>query len=335
MQYGDLSFTSEATGDFIGEGASRTTRRRRTQRRQKVTAAAAAIPAPPPAAAAAPAQRPLPPSHVSSRDIPMHLAYYRYLRAPLFSDDSSAALAALRAQLDSREASLARFTRLSKMLSTTLDPDAASLPQDLFRTPATPIISGLCVKSAVQALEDNKCSYDDFSVSQTRRDDTTDNASAALSLAIASLHPATHSLLLHVPVCLLLAAASIPWRHRQRVQSILDRGSRSSNHRQGNRASLQGRATRTARPSSALSLLSLALSLAALLAAPPPAFCCLLLLSISCASSTGCSQNKPPFFEFSVRGARRAVCDVQALVVHVRVHAHASIASLLLAHTAH
>lgn len=72
MQYGDVSWTSEPIGNYIGGGKNATTARAST-------------------------------SNVRSRDIPMHLAYYKYLRADKADFTSRMALAKeLHSQVESR-----------------------------------------------------------------------------------------------------------------------------------------------------------------------------------------------------------------------------------------
>jgi hypothetical protein len=145
MQYGDQTWTSEATGDYIGEGSKKS--------RHATKKVAAEVPHGQPA------------SHVNSRDIPMHLAYYRYLRAGRMTPESKTALAELRAQLDAREKAEERFTQLAELLA--VDRNTGKTihrAAHLFNSPAKPIRSGVCVKSAVQALQANGCDYDDFSL---------------------------------------------------------------------------------------------------------------------------------------------------------------------------
>ena len=73
-------------------------------------------------------------------------------------------MAALRAQLDAREAAEDRFTALAKLLSVDESGKQIHFPAHLFNSPKTPIHSGLCVKSAVAALKANGCDYDDYSL---------------------------------------------------------------------------------------------------------------------------------------------------------------------------
>lgn len=144
---GSQSFTAEATGDFIGEGPRQGLSLEEAAEEQDEIAQGAK-----------------PRSHVSSRDTQMHLAYYRYLRAPLMSDASTEALAALRASLDSREDAINRFLALSKLLTLNREGEVIHQPEHLFRTPVAPVHSRLCVKSAVAALKAGGCDYDDFSL---------------------------------------------------------------------------------------------------------------------------------------------------------------------------
>jgi len=145
MQYGDLSWTAEATGDYIGEGAK--------NKKHHAKAKLAVV-----------EDEQKPASHVDSRDIPVHLAYYRYVRSAVFSPESKANLAALRAQLDAREAAEDRFTKLAQLLSLNEAGEIVHQAAHLFNAPKTPIRSGLCIKSAVKALQENDCDYDDYSL---------------------------------------------------------------------------------------------------------------------------------------------------------------------------
>jgi legumain len=171
MQYGNQGFTSEATGDYIGEGAK--TKKHHHKLAVDVEAT------------------PRPASHVDSRDIPVHLAYYRYIRSDVFSPESKANLAALRAQLDAREAAEERFTQLAQLLSLNDAGEIVHHAAHLFNTPKAPVRSGLCVKSAVQALKENGCDYDDYSlqfhsviVNACGRHSTEEHGAAALVAAI-------------------------------------------------------------------------------------------------------------------------------------------------------
>lgn len=181
MQYGQLSFTEEETGDFIGSGdqtgpswphLTRTTRATKRQH-DRVRAPQA--------------------SQVSSRDVGMHLAYYRYLRAAPFSEESTAALSALRAELTAREMAEQRFTLLSDLIAQDRrhGPHVRRSASSLFSPPPMPIHSGLCVKTAVSELNRLGCAYDDFSlqfhrviVNACRRYHTEEEGAEALRDAI-------------------------------------------------------------------------------------------------------------------------------------------------------
>lgn len=145
---GTQTFTAEATGDFIGEGprGKGLSRHQAEQEQEEI------------------AQGAKPRAHVSSRDVPMHLAYYRYMRAEIMTEASTEALAALRAQLDSREEAINRFAALSKLLTLNRQGQPIHHPEHLFNTPVGPVHSGLCIKSAVSALKAGGCAYDDFSL---------------------------------------------------------------------------------------------------------------------------------------------------------------------------
>jgi len=143
MQYGDQTWTTEATGDFIGEGAKHHHKKHALPTVEEVAR---------------------PASSVNSRDIPVHLAYYKYVRSTQFSAESKAALAALRAELDAREVAEERFTKIASLLSVDSKGTEIHAPELLFASPATPIISGLCVKDAVKELQAQGCDYDDYSL---------------------------------------------------------------------------------------------------------------------------------------------------------------------------
>jgi legumain len=170
MQYGDVTWTSEATGDYIGEGSKHSKHAKAHKPQADENKAAV---------------------HVDSRDIPVHLAYYRYVRAATFSPESKQALAELRAQLNAREAAEERFLKLSQLLSVNHAGAQIHTAEHLFNDPASPIISGLCVKSAVAALKVNGCDYDDYSLQFHRvivnacgRHQTQEHGAAALVAAI-------------------------------------------------------------------------------------------------------------------------------------------------------
>lgn len=172
MRYGDVAYTKEATGDFMGEGANG--KRETTERDAASTPSVSSS------------------SRVSSRDVGVHTAYYRYLRAARFSDESTTALAALRAHLDARELAEQRFTALTIELATNANGDVAvDEAAKLFDTPSAPVHSGACVKGAVEALRANGCDYSDHSlqfhvviVNACRRYDTEESGAQALRAAI-------------------------------------------------------------------------------------------------------------------------------------------------------
>jgi len=107
-------------------------------------------------------------SAISSRDIPLHSAYYRYLRAPTFSDASTEAMAELRRQLDAREQAEQRFQKLSVLLSTSgTTGKLLASPSDLLtRAPSAAMVhaGGDCVKAMLQSLRRFGCAYDDYSL---------------------------------------------------------------------------------------------------------------------------------------------------------------------------
>ena len=178
MQYGDLSFTSDTIGDYLSESKIK---RKHSHRKLPVGDSVKPIDA-----------SKKPSSYVSSRDIPLHLAYYRYLRAGVLTPEAKLAREQLRAQLDAREEAEERFTQLAYHLSVNEKTGKMlHTPEHLFNPPTLPIHSGSCVKSAVSALKANGCDYDDFSlqfhaviVNACRRHQHEENGAKALVAAI-------------------------------------------------------------------------------------------------------------------------------------------------------
>jgi len=168
MQYGDMGFLNEPTGDFLGMGEEIMGKKLRWvlphgQAEGKAVAAASA-----PMETEEEQARLRESSAVSSRDIPLHSAYWRYLRAPVRSVQSRQALKALRAQLDARERAEDRFEQLSLLLvasSAALGAPLRDAP-DLFAPVSAPLDleSFPCVRAGVEALKLAKCGYDDFSM---------------------------------------------------------------------------------------------------------------------------------------------------------------------------
>lgn len=154
MQYGDLSYTDQPIGDFMGNGKKAKTPKIVLQSEK----------------AEAHLDTPLRPvrgssdSHVSSRDVKMHEIYYRYLRAERFTTESREALAELRAELDSREAAEKRFQSMATLLSQDANGKLISNPESLFASPQRPVRIGKCVQTAVDTMVARGCDYDDFSL---------------------------------------------------------------------------------------------------------------------------------------------------------------------------
>lgn len=141
MQYGDITWTALPIGDFIGNKG----------KFAKAVATAAEEEAK---------------AEVSSRDIPVHLAYYRYLRASPFSAEQTEALTELRAELDAREAAQQRFLTLSQLFARNRQGALVHTPAHYFNQPSVEALqSELCVKAAVEALRAGDCDYDDHSLS--------------------------------------------------------------------------------------------------------------------------------------------------------------------------
>jgi len=144
MQYGTVTWTNEDIGDFEGDPAHHHSK----SKSKKVE------------------DSNKPASHVDSRDVPMHLAYYRYLRSKTGTTASKQALAELRKQLDSREKADTMFAELAQKLSRGHPHHGMKgvEMENLLGSPATPVKSGICVKEAVKTLKSLGCNYDDYSL---------------------------------------------------------------------------------------------------------------------------------------------------------------------------
>lgn len=147
MQYGDLSWTNEPIGNYIAGSGKTLLGTEQISEQQR--------------------ERRDPSQGVNSRDVPMHLAYYRYLRAPIRTAESKEALAELRQQLDAREAAISRFEHLSSMLVES-NPRTGRKDASALFAPVTPgPVSDSqmqCIKMGVETLKRRGCDYDDFSL---------------------------------------------------------------------------------------------------------------------------------------------------------------------------
>lgn len=133
MQYGDLDYTSDPISEFLGGSLAKTGVR---------------------------SEPPNPAGIVPSRDIPLHLAYYKYLRTEQFDIKARrAAGEALRQQIESR----LRADEIFHTLSTTFGSTAL-----MSTPPATPVICGKCCDE-VNAVYKSHCGgYDDYSMQYMR-----------------------------------------------------------------------------------------------------------------------------------------------------------------------
>lgn len=142
MQYGNQSYTSDPIGNFLGDT-------------QKVA------PAPVPQELEARSS-----SNVRSRDIPMHLAYYRYLRADHSDFQARQTLAQkLQAQLASQVAADQFFMTFSEKLTQNKD-KAMSL--FLASSPANSIECGSCCVESREAYKKYCGAFTDYSLQYVR-----------------------------------------------------------------------------------------------------------------------------------------------------------------------
>lgn len=140
MQYGNQSYTSDPIGNFLGDT-------------QKV--------APVPQDIEARSS-----SNVRSRDIPMHLAYYRYLRADQSDFEGRQTLAKkLQAQLESQVAADQFFMALSEKLTQNKD-KAMSLYTA--PSPANSIDCGSCCVASREAYKKYCGAFTDYSLQYVR-----------------------------------------------------------------------------------------------------------------------------------------------------------------------
>lgn len=141
LQFGDISFTSEKIGDFFG-GKSDGKRKSAGEDTEKTS------------------EREKEAGTVSSRDIPLHLSYYEYLRTPQFDLQArKAAAQALKAQIDARLRADAIFAALT---------DAYESPQLLAAEPAAPILCGTCCGAVLDAYAKDCGGFDDYSLQYAR-----------------------------------------------------------------------------------------------------------------------------------------------------------------------
>jgi len=136
MQYGDLTYTSDPIGNFIGD-----------------TAAAKSV--------ESEVSTPNPAGIVNSRDIPMHLAYYQYLRADQSDFATRQKLATeLQKSVASRVEADLVFMKLSKSLGG---------DDKIFTSRAqSPALCGECCDTIRQVYADHCGGFDDYSLQYVR-----------------------------------------------------------------------------------------------------------------------------------------------------------------------
>jgi len=141
MQYGDMSFLNEPIGDFIGNGDVTQIFKKRAEKR-------------------------ISNSDVKSPDIPIHLAYYKYLRADTHDFAKRQTLAKeLQAQLTRQMAVDNVFHDLAEHVATSFDGD----DEELFHAyPAPPIVCDACCDALYDAFTAHCGGFDDYSLQFSR-----------------------------------------------------------------------------------------------------------------------------------------------------------------------
>jgi len=136
MQYGNMSFTNLPVGDFIGDTSPRfDVHKKHHDEHHKSTS-------------------------VNSRDIPLHLSYYRYLRADATDFARRQQLAfELIAELSSRN----YYDNLFMSLATEI------ADESIFHAkPQIPAVCGDCCDKVNKAMEEYCGGYDDYSLQYSR-----------------------------------------------------------------------------------------------------------------------------------------------------------------------
>jgi len=142
MQYGDQTYTSDEIGDFLGDSNPQ-------------PVAVSDVPVPPPA------------SSVQSRDIPLHLAYYRYLRADQSNVEGRAALATeLQSLLEAQMKTDEMFMALSGKLMGGNPVKAKQLFSA--RGPANAAACGECCTRTREAYKQSCGRFTDYSLQYVR-----------------------------------------------------------------------------------------------------------------------------------------------------------------------
>jgi legumain len=138
MQYGDESFTGEPIGNYMGDST-------------KKVAAVAAEPK-------------VPSSSVRSRDIPLHLAYYRYLRADPTDTEGRMALAKeFQSQLAAQMAADELFMTFSEKLTS-----SKAEARKLFVAPGQTTECGTCCDAARETYKKHCGGFTDYSLQYVR-----------------------------------------------------------------------------------------------------------------------------------------------------------------------
>jgi legumain len=133
MQYGTMSFTSDPIGDFMGDVSNNVTSKKASPRRESV--------------------------NVRSRDIPLHLAYYNYIRADKSDFATRQSLAdALAAEVASRQ----QVDNLFHTLATNV------FSTDKFFQEANPRGECFCCDQVHEAMYSHCGGYTDYSLQYSR-----------------------------------------------------------------------------------------------------------------------------------------------------------------------
>jgi len=141
MQYGDQTYTSDKIGDFLGDTGAK--------------------------AVALTEEAPKSNSNVESRNIPLHLAYYRYLRADQSDVEGRRSLAAdLQRQLAAQMKADEMFMSLSSKLMGGIENKAKKL--FFARAPENAAACGECCIEVRQAYEQSCGRFTDYSLQYVR-----------------------------------------------------------------------------------------------------------------------------------------------------------------------
>jgi len=167
MQYGDLSFTSDPIGNFMGDKTSFSVFTRGAESVgpmnnpffDRSTAPASKI---------ITEEQKKAPGVVGSRDIPMHLAYYSYLRADAKSTPDMGARHALAQELIDQITSRVDADKFFCDLAHTLTNSEEMAHSALMQSAPTPVNSGACVQNAITVYNTECSAFNDYSLQYTR-----------------------------------------------------------------------------------------------------------------------------------------------------------------------